>query len=112
LRSGSSPRLRPFNERFNVQKFFKPRLASVKMSVDEEKKERFSAETTRDVEAPTVPMLPTTNPALEEQKSAAYQLPAAAYVVIWISLSSSIIIFNKWILDTAKFRTCSIQPPL
>ena len=73
------------------------------MSVDEEKKERFSAETTRDVEAPTVPMLPTTNPVVE-QKSAAYQLPAAAYVMIWISLSSSIIIFNKWILDTAKFR--------
>ena len=73
------------------------------MSVDEEKKERFSAETARDVEAPTVPMLPTTNQVVE-QKSAAYQLPAAAYVMIWISLSSSIIIFNKWILDTAKFR--------
>lgn len=75
------------------------------MSNGEEKKERFSAETTRDVEAPTVPTLPTVNPAVEEQKSAAYQLPAAAYVVVWISLSSSIIIFNKWILDTAKFRT-------
>lgn len=80
------------------------------MSVDEEKKERFSAETTRDVEAPTVPMLPTTNPVVAEQKSAVYQLPAAAYVVIWISLSSSIIIFNKWILDTAKFPKLLILP--
>ena len=25
---------------------------------------------------------------------------------VWISLSSSIILFNKWILDTAKFREC------
>ena len=78
------------------------------MSSDEEKKERFSAEATRDVEAPTVPMLPTVNPAIEEQKSAAYQLPAVVYVVVWITLSSSIIIFNKWILDTAKFRTCLV----
>ena len=80
------------------------------MSNDEEKKERFSVEATRDVEAPTVPMLPTANPAIEEQKSPAYQLPAAVYVIIWISLSSSIIIFNKWILDTAKFRECYIPP--
>ncbi len=80
------------------------------MSVDEEKKERFSAEAIRDVEAPTVPMLPTTHPIIEEQKSAAYQLPAAAYVIIWISLSSSIIIFNKWILDTAKFRAYTSLP--
>ena len=74
------------------------------MNDDGEKKERFSAETSRDVEAPTVPMLPTVNPAIEDPKSPAYQLPAAVYVIIWISLSSSIILFNKWILDTAKFR--------
>lgn len=82
------------------------------MSQEEEKKERFSAETTRDVEAPTVPMLPTVNPAVEEQKSATYQLPAVAYVAIWISLSSTIIIFNKWILDTAKFREYHSPPSL
>lgn len=82
------------------------------MSNDEEKKERFSAEVTREIEAPTVPTLPTVNPAIEEQKSGAYDLPAAVYVVIWISLSSSIIIFNKWILDTAKFRTQTPTSPV
>lgn len=25
---------------------------------------------------------------------------------VWISLSSSVIVFNKWILDTAGFRKC------
>ena len=71
---------------------------------DTEKRERFSAESTRDVEAPTVPMLPTVNLAVEKKEADGYQLPAAVYVTIWITLSSSIIIFNKWILDTAKFR--------
>lgn len=30
-------------------------------------------------------------------------LPPAFYIALWITLSSSIIIFNKWILTTAKF---------
>lgn len=31
-------------------------------------------------------------------------LPPAFYIALWITLSSSIIIFNKWILTTAKFE--------
>lgn len=65
-------------------------------------KERFSVEAVRDVEAPTVPMLPTVNPAVEEQKPTAYQLPAFVYVVVWITLSSAIIIFNKKILSNKE----------
>lgn len=28
---------------------------------------------------------------------------------VWISLSSSVILFNKWVLDTLQFRTYSMQ---
>ena len=31
-------------------------------------------------------------------------LPAFVYIALWIALSSSVILFNKWILSTAKFR--------
>ncbi|EJT70074.1 hypothetical protein GGTG_12247 [Gaeumannomyces tritici R3-111a-1] len=31
-------------------------------------------------------------------------VPAAVYVIAWISISSSVILFNKWILDTKGFK--------
>lgn len=37
-------------------------------------------------------------------------LHPAFYIALWISLSSSVIIFNKWILTTAKFG--ATPPPL
>jgi len=66
-------------------------------------KERVSGE----VERPEVsaPILPTVNPAAE--KSAAPKaggIHPAVYIAAWIALSSSVILFNKWILDTAKFH--------
>ncbi|KAF7719737.1 Triose-phosphate transporter family protein [Penicillium ucsense] len=68
------------------------------MTVDNEKV-RASGETPRET-------LPTVNPAIEKQQEAA-KSPAfhpAVYVSIWITLSSSVILFNKWILDYANFR--------
>lgn len=43
-------------------------------------------------------------------------LHPAFYIALWITLSSSVILFNKWILTTAKFGAiapcpCSPSPP-
>ncbi|KAF2240888.1 TPT-domain-containing protein [Trematosphaeria pertusa] len=67
-----------------------------------DEKVRSSVEAARD---PAAPVLPTVNPNLE--KSPQPEAPAfhpAVYISTWIALSSSVIIFNKWILDTAKFH--------
>ncbi|KAL2112324.1 hypothetical protein VUR80DRAFT_7898 [Thermomyces stellatus] len=52
------------------------------------------------------PLLPVANPGLDRRylPKAKPQLPAAFYVVSWISISSAIIIFNKWILHDRKFH--------
>ncbi|KAH7366748.1 triose-phosphate transporter [Plectosphaerella cucumerina] len=71
------------------------------MSADE--KQRISGEVPRGEFKNSV--LPTINPAAEKLQQA--QKPAihpALYVAVWISLSSSVILFNKWILDTLNFR--------
>lgn len=39
----------------------------------------------------------------EPPPSAGGGLHPAFYIALWITLSSSIILFNKWILTTAKF---------
>ncbi|KAL0940784.1 DUF250 domain membrane protein [Colletotrichum truncatum] len=49
-------------------------------------------------------ILPTTNPDLEKSQPPKASIHPVFYVVVWISLSSSVILFNKWILDTLKFR--------
>ncbi|GAB7351951.1 hypothetical protein MBLNU459_g2483t1 [Dothideomycetes sp. NU459] len=49
-------------------------------------------------------VLPTTNDTVEMTASSTYTLHPAFYIVAWITLSSSVILFNKWILDTANFR--------
>ncbi|KAL6715265.1 hypothetical protein ACLMJK_007529 [Lecanora helva] len=68
-------------------------------------KERVSGEVIRSGPAsPTVPVLPTVNPEVEKQQPPASKIHPAFYVITWITLSSSIILFNKWILDTAKFH--------
>lgn len=41
----------------------------------------------------------------EQSTSSGGGLHPAFYIALWIGLSSSIIIFNKWILTTAKFGT-------
>ncbi|SPO03887.1 related to triose phosphate/3-phosphoglycerate/phosphate translocator [Cephalotrichum gorgonifer] len=52
------------------------------------------------------PILPTTNPNLDSRylPKAKSQVPASLYIVSWISISSAIILFNKWILDDRKFH--------
>ncbi|KAF2821662.1 TPT-domain-containing protein [Ophiobolus disseminans] len=69
------------------------------MSADE--KMRSSVDAARD---PAQPVLPTVNPeALKQAKEPASFHPAV-YIATWITLSSSTIVFNKYILHTAKFE--------
>lgn len=71
----------------------------------ENEKERISAEVVRsDPSTPVAPVLPTVNPDVEKREPPAAKLHPSIYVIIWITLSSSVILFNKWILDTAKFH--------
>ncbi|KAJ5648182.1 sugar phosphate/phosphate translocator [Penicillium lividum] len=48
--------------------------------------------------------LPTVNPAAEKQEAPKAALHPVVYVSIWITLSSSVILFNKYLLDYANFR--------
>ncbi|KAF2158032.1 TPT-domain-containing protein [Myriangium duriaei CBS 260.36] len=64
-------------------------------------KERKSIEAER---PGSVPVLPTVNPATEKPAAQKSSLHPAFYIATWISLSSGVIIFNKWILHTAKFE--------
>lgn len=82
------------------------------MGADGEK-DRVSAEIIRSgAVSPSEPILPVVNPAIISEKKvdspASSQLHPAFYVTTWIALSSSIIIFNKWILDDAGFRACTM----
>ncbi|EAQ86659.1 hypothetical protein CHGG_07912 [Chaetomium globosum CBS 148.51] len=49
------------------------------------------------------PVLPTVNPEVEKSQPPKASLHPALYVTVWISLSSSVILFNKWILSTLGF---------
>ncbi|RFU34605.1 hypothetical protein B7463_g1752, partial [Scytalidium lignicola] len=66
-----------------------------------EEKARVSAELNRPSNAP---VLPTVNPAAEKTEPAKPALHPAVYVVTWITLSSSVILYNKWILSTLGFH--------
>ncbi|KAJ2897812.1 uncharacterized protein MKZ38_004374 [Zalerion maritima] len=50
------------------------------------------------------PLLPTSAQDVEKNQPAKASLHPAFYVMTWISLSSSVILYNKWILDTLKFH--------
>jgi len=53
----------------------------------------------------SAPILPTVNPAVvEAQPKKSGGIPSYVYIAVWISLSSAVIIFNKWILHTKQFR--------
>lgn len=58
--------------------------------------ERSSSEADRKLEAGTAK-------SPEPTQSSGGGLHPAFYIALWISLSSSVILFNKWILTTAKF---------
>ncbi|CAJ2511508.1 Uu.00g071330.m01.CDS01 [Anthostomella pinea] len=67
-----------------------------------DEKERSSGEIPRP--EPKGPILPTTNSDAEKSQPPKSPVHPAFYVITWISLSSSVILFNKWILDTLDFR--------
>lgn len=62
-------------------------------------KERQSGEQERPAE-----VLPTVNPDAEKSQPPKAGLHPAFYIATWITLSSSVILFNKWLLDTKGFR--------
>ncbi|KAK5116928.1 hypothetical protein LTR62_006649 [Meristemomyces frigidus] len=64
-------------------------------------KERVSGEQERQSEQPVLPIV---NPDVEKAQSPKAALHPAVYIATWITLSGSVILFNKWILDTAKFH--------
>ncbi|KAH7320118.1 triose-phosphate transporter family-domain-containing protein [Stachybotrys elegans] len=64
-----------------------------------EEKTRISGDNVRS----DAPGLPTVNPQAEKSAPAAPTLHPAFYIVAWIGFSSSVILFNKWLLDTLKF---------
>jgi hypothetical protein len=69
------------------------------MSSDE--KMRSSVDAARD---PAQPVLPTVNPDAVKAAPEPASFHPAVYIATWITLSSSTIVFNKYILDTAKFH--------
>ncbi|KAH7346741.1 triose-phosphate transporter family-domain-containing protein [Rhexocercosporidium sp. MPI-PUGE-AT-0058] len=67
-----------------------------------EEKVRVSGEAPRTAAAS---ILPTINPDAEKSPAPASNgIHPAVYVAVWISLSSSVILFNKWILSTLGFK--------
>ncbi|KAK1250475.1 hypothetical protein MKX08_010478 [Trichoderma sp. CBMAI-0020] len=66
-----------------------------------EEKIRVSGDITR---ADSSPVLPTVNPQVDKPAPAKASLHPVFYVVTWIGFSSSVILFNKWLLDTLNFR--------
>lgn len=69
------------------------------MSSDE--KMRSSVDAARN---PAQPVLPTVNPDAVKSAPEPASFHPAVYIATWITLSSSTIVFNKYILDTAKFH--------
>ncbi|KAK4240240.1 triose-phosphate transporter family-domain-containing protein [Achaetomium macrosporum] len=65
-----------------------------------EEKTRASGDQPRDQNGP---ILPTVNPEAEKSQPPKPSLHPAFYVSVWIALSSSVILFNKWILSTLNF---------
>ncbi|CAL5867529.1 uncharacterized protein PFLUO_LOCUS1748 [Penicillium psychrofluorescens] len=66
--------------------------------MSEGEKVRTSGEVARE------PTLPTVNPTTEKPEPAQATFHPAVYVSVWITLSSSVILFNKYLLDTLNFR--------
>ena len=67
----------------------------------ENEKERPSGESPRGEASSS--LLPTVNPANEKPELPKSTLHPAFYVISWIIMSSSVILFNKWILHTLNF---------
>ncbi|KAK4101474.1 TPT-domain-containing protein [Parathielavia hyrcaniae] len=65
-----------------------------------EEKTRASGDQPRDEDGP---VLPTVNPEAEKPQPPKQGLHPALYVSVWIALSSSVILFNKYILSSLGF---------
>jgi hypothetical protein len=72
--------------------------ATIEMGVEE--KTRASGDQPREQDGP---LLPTVNPEADKPQPPKPSLHPALYVSVWIALSSSVILFNKWILSTLGF---------
>ena len=73
-----------------------------------DEKVRSSVEGARDS---ALPVLPTVNPNIKRsQQAESASFHPAVYISTWIGLSSSVIIFNKYILDRANFRRLPLHP--
>jgi len=68
----------------------------------ETEKVRVSGELSRPTDSG--PVLPTVNPEAIKSEPQRAAIPPAVYVIVWISLSSGVILFNKWILSTLDFH--------
>ncbi|PFH58930.1 hypothetical protein XA68_13038 [Ophiocordyceps unilateralis] len=66
-----------------------------------EEKSRISGDVSR---SDALPTLPTVSPMAEKSQPSKAALHPALYVLTWIGFSSSVILFNKWLLDTLNFR--------
>lgn len=67
-----------------------------------DEKVRSSVDAARD---PAQPVLPTVNPNIEKnQAKEAASFHPSVYIAVWISLSSSVIVFNKYILSKDKLN--------
>jgi len=66
-----------------------------------EEKSRVSGEVSRPGNGP---VLPTVNPHAEKAQQSGFSVHPVFYVIVWICCSSSVILFNKWLLDTLNFR--------
>ncbi|KAJ6782541.1 hypothetical protein PWT90_01369 [Aphanocladium album] len=86
----------PLNYRLRVS-------AAAAMGSDD--KERSDAVDMERLVEPPSPTLPTVNPDADTSKLApTAAIPPWLYVVAWISFSSLVILFNKWVLHTLNFK--------
>ncbi|TRX97352.1 hypothetical protein FHL15_001630 [Xylaria flabelliformis] len=69
-----------------------------------DEKSRVSGESPREAKGPLLPTSTSDAAVAEKTQPAKPTFHPALYVVTWISLSSSVILFNKWILDSLDFR--------
>ncbi|KAJ2992705.1 hypothetical protein NUW58_g2078 [Xylaria curta] len=69
-----------------------------------DEKSRVSGESPREAKGPLLPTSTADAAVVEKPQPPKPVFHPALYVVVWISLSSSVILFNKWILDSLDFR--------
>ncbi|KAI0485662.1 triose-phosphate transporter [Xylaria cf. heliscus] len=69
-----------------------------------DEKSRVSGESPREAKGPLLPTSTADAAVAEKTQPPKPVFHPALYVVAWISLSSSVILFNKWILDSLDFR--------